>query len=221
MATRAARSAPDWRAALRRSFSRTTELLAGGALVVLALFLALAMVSYNQTDGSFSTAAGSGTANWMGVPGAYAADGLFLAFGPVAVLILPLLWVFARRLWQLADHEEVERPHWARPLGILALAMVLIATVMALLVDESVWGLPAGMGGLAGLAGSKLIYAMSGLAPSPYGGWVILALAVMALLGGAYAIGRVFALDWASMLTLPFALRRERVDEEADIVPER
>ncbi|MDR7102298.1 DNA translocase FtsK 4TM domain-containing protein [Croceicoccus sp. BE223] len=219
MATRAARSAPDWRAALRRSFSRTSELLAGGALVLLALFLALAMVSYNQTDGSFSTAANSGTANWMGVPGAYAADGLFLVFGPVAVLILPLLWVFARRLWQLADHEEVERPHWARPLGMLALAMVLIATVMALLVDGPVWGLPAGMGGMAGLAGSKLIYAFSGLAPSPYGGWVILALAVLALAGGAYCIGRVFALDWAGLLTLPLGLRRERAEEDADIVP--
>ncbi|WP_144097178.1 FtsK/SpoIIIE family DNA translocase [Croceicoccus sediminis] len=215
MATRAARGAPDWRAALKRSVNRTGELLGAGALLLFALFLALAMASYAQTDASFSTAAGGGTANWMGAPGAYAADALFLAFGPVSVLILPMLWVFARRLWQLADEEDVAaRPHWWRPLALLALAMILLATVLALLVEGPVWGLPAGMGGIAGLAGSKLIYALSGFAPAAYAGWVILALAVVFLLGGAYIAGRVFAIDWAGLLTLPLALRRERADDD-------
>ncbi|GGD36358.1 FtsK/SpoIIIE family DNA translocase [Croceicoccus pelagius] len=220
MATRAARGAPDWRAALKRSVNRTGELLGAGALLLFALFLALAMVSYEQTDASFSTAAGGGPANWMGAPGAYAADALFLAFGPVAVLILPMLWVFARRLWQLADEEQVEaRPHWWRPLALLALAMILLATVMALLVEGPVWGLPAGMGGVAGLAGSKLIYSLSNFAPAAYSGWVILGLAVMFLLGGAYIAGRVFAIDWAGLLTLPLALRRDRADDDAyDVV---
>ncbi|RVQ67789.1 DNA translocase FtsK [Croceicoccus ponticola] len=219
----AGRGAPNWRAALKHSVSRTGELLGAAALLLFALFLALAMASYSQTDASFSTAAGSGTANWMGVPGAYAADGLFMAFGPVAVLILPLIWVFARRLWQLAEHEEAERPHWWRPLALLALAMLMLATVLALLVDGPVWGLPAGMGGIAGLAGSKLIYAMSTIAPSPYAGWVILSLAVLTLLGGAYAVGRVFTLDWAGLLTLPLAMGRDRADDGDDrvVVPAR
>ncbi|WP_066557810.1 FtsK/SpoIIIE family DNA translocase [Croceicoccus bisphenolivorans] len=216
MATRAAQNRPDWRAALKRSVSRTGELAGAAALMLLALFLALAMASYSQTDGSLSTAAGEGTANWMGVPGAYAADLLFLAFGPVAVLILPMLWVFARRLWQLAEHEAADRPHWWRPLAMLALAMLLLATVLALLVEGPVWGLPAGMGGIAGLAGSKLIYGLSSFAPSPYGGWVILVLAVLALLGGAYAAGRVFAIDWAGLLTLPLGLKRDRADDADD-----
>ena len=222
MASRAAKAAPDWRAALKRSVSRTGELLGAAALMLFGLFLALAMISYSQTDASLSTAAGGGTANWMGVPGAYAADLLFLGFGPVSVLILPMLWVFARRLWQLAGHEDVEeRPHWWRPTALLVLAMVLLATVMALLVEGPVWRLPAGMGGIAGLAGSKLIYALSAFAPSPYSGWVILALAVLALFGGAYAVGRVFAIDWAAMLTLPLSLRREQAfdGDDADSSP--
>ncbi|AKM11266.1 FtsK/SpoIIIE family DNA translocase [Croceicoccus naphthovorans] len=222
MATRAvrgpARRAPDWRAALKRSVNRTGELLGAAALALLGVFLALSMASYTQTDASFSTAAGGTSANWMGAPGAYAADGLFLAFGPVSVLLLPMLWVFARRLWQLAEHEEVERPHWWRPLALLALAMVLLASVLALLVEGEVWGLPAGMGGIAGLLGSKLIYAVSSVAPDAWAGWVILALAVLALIGGAFAVGRVFAIDWASLLTLPLGLKRDREDDRGIVV---
>lgn len=219
MASNAAKRAPDWRAAFRRSVNRSAELTGAAALLLLALFLALAMASYSQTDASFSTAAGTGTANWMGVPGAYAADLLFLAVGPVAVLVLPMLWVFARRLWQLADEEEIAaRPHWWRPLALLILAMVLLASVLALLVDGPIWGLPAGMGGIAGMLGAKAIYALSNLTPAAVSGWTILALAVLALLGGAFAAGRVFAIDWAGLLTLPLALRRSRDDEDAGIV---
>jgi len=226
MATRASGSrgrTPDWRAALKQSVNRTSELLGAAALLLLALFLALAMISYNQTDASISTAAGGGTTNWMGAPGAYAADMLFLAFGPVSALILPMLWVFARRLLQLADHEDVDTAtRWGRPLGLLVLAMVLLATVLALVVDGDVWGLPAGMGGIAGLVGSKAIYAASSLAPAAYGGWVILALTLLALFGGAIAAGRVFAIDWAGLLTLPLAWRRGRADDgDAEVVRPR
>ena len=56
----------NWRAALRRSLRRSAEI--GGALVLLGgmVFLALAMVSYHQTDPSASTAAGGPVENWMG-----------------------------------------------------------------------------------------------------------------------------------------------------------
>ena len=56
----------DWRAALKRAARRSAEI--GGALALLGamVFLALALVTYRQTDPSASTAAGGPVVNWMG-----------------------------------------------------------------------------------------------------------------------------------------------------------
>ena len=59
MASRAmTRAQPaDWRAAFRRSLARAGQLAGAGILGVGTIFLALALVSYTQTDPSASTAA--------------------------------------------------------------------------------------------------------------------------------------------------------------------
>ena len=43
--------------------------------------LGLALVTYTQTDPSGSTASGSPVENWMGLPGAWAAERVLLFFG--------------------------------------------------------------------------------------------------------------------------------------------
>ena len=60
MASRAmTRAQPaDWRAAFRRSLARAGQLAGAVALGAATVFLALALVSYTQTDPSASTAAG-------------------------------------------------------------------------------------------------------------------------------------------------------------------
>jgi DNA segregation ATPase FtsK/SpoIIIE, S-DNA-T family len=64
MATRAMTSSgkrvakPDWRAVFKRSIRRASELSGAVALFAAMIFLALALVSYRQTDPSPSTAAG-------------------------------------------------------------------------------------------------------------------------------------------------------------------
>ena len=145
----------DWRAAFRRSLARAGQLAGATLLFAAMLFLAVSLASYQQTDPSFSTAAAGGqAANWMGVPGAYAADAVLIAFGVVAVLLLPLLYAFARKLWRDADEEETPHGHrWWRTVGLLVLAMVLLSTVLAL-GFENVKGLPASLGGVAGLLGA-------------------------------------------------------------------
>ena len=70
------------------------------------LFLALALASYRQTDPSPSTAAGGEIMNWMGAGGAWLAERALFLFGPVCVLLLPLLYVFARKLWRLAEEDD-------------------------------------------------------------------------------------------------------------------
>ncbi len=215
MASRAiTRAQPaDWRAAFRRSLARAAQL--GGAVVLglVTVFLALALVSYTQSDPSFSTAAGDEVRNWMGRPGAYAADGALFLFGLVAVLFLPMLYAFARKLWRDAEHEDT--PHgrrWWRTVGLLLVAMVLLGTGVTLATVQTeleAWlGLPASLGGLGGLLGAGAIRAVAGLLPEAARFWTILGLSLASLAGGAALAARVLAFDWARLMTLPRLLKR-------------
>ncbi len=211
-----------WRAVLRRSLRRASEL--GLALLLFggALFLALALLSYHQTDPSGSTAAGGEPLNWMGGPGAWVADRVLFLFGPIGALLVPLLFVSGRRLWRLAEAEiaadegeddDASAPapdHWGRSALLLLLAMVLLGTVLSLTFTSPGGSLPAGMGGLGGLLGAKGLRALAALLPEAARGWAILAAALVCLIAGATIAGRIFALDWASLLTLPHGLRRSR-----------
>ncbi|MBV1689682.1 DNA translocase FtsK 4TM domain-containing protein [Novosphingobium sp. G106] len=213
-------AAPNWRAVLRRSVRRSTEI--GGALLLFGgmIFLALAMMSYHQTDPSSSTASGSAVQNWMGPLGAYAAERALFLFGPVAVLLLPLLYVFARKLWRMVEEEDGVLEHsdqrWWRPIGVLLLGMALLSTVLSLSFTQPGGSLPASMGGISGLLGAKAIRSLAALLPAAFQSWTILAAALACLGSGAMLAGRVFALDWAALLTLPGRLRGLRRYQEGD-----
>ena len=57
----------------------------------------------------------------MGSLGAWVAERVFFLFGVTAVLLLPLLYIGARKLWrEVEEDEEFEgeaRTRWWRPLG--------------------------------------------------------------------------------------------------------
>ncbi|MBV1917276.1 MAG: DNA translocase FtsK 4TM domain-containing protein [Sphingomonadaceae bacterium] len=204
----------DWRAVLRRSVRRASELAGAVVLFAAMIFLALALVSYQQTDPSASTAAGGPVQNWMGIAGAWASERALFLFGPVSVLFLPLLYVFARKLWRLVEEEdglaEPSDQRWWRPIGLLLFAMALISTVLSLTFTQPGGTLPASMGGITGLLGAKAITALTGLLPQVAQGWAVLGTGLVCLVAGCAIAGRVFALDWRAMLTLPQALGRHR-----------
>jgi S-DNA-T family DNA segregation ATPase FtsK/SpoIIIE len=215
---------PSWQALLRRAVRRACEL--GGAALLFAgmIFLALAMLSYHQTDPSASTAAGGEVKNWMGIVGAWVAERALFLFGVVSILFLPLLYVFARKLWRMAEEHESGAPpsnqRWWRPVAVLLLAMTLISTVLSLGFTSPGGTLPASMGGISGLVGSKMVHWGASFLPEPAQGWAILGVALVLLTAGALLAGRVFAVDWASLLTLPGSLRRRREDEsDSDVAP--
>jgi len=217
MATRAAtggrRSArTDWRAALNRSIRRAGELGGAVALFGAMVFLGIALATYHQTDASPSTAAGGIVQNWMGPAGAWFADRALFLFGPVSVLFLPLLYIYARKLWRLVEEEDGRAEHldqkWWRPSGVLLFAMALLATVLALAFDQPGGSLPARMGGISGLLGAKAVQALAALLPEAWQGWSILAASLACLGSGLLLVGRVFAIDWGSLLTLPGRLGR-------------
>jgi S-DNA-T family DNA segregation ATPase FtsK/SpoIIIE len=223
MATRAIVKAPvDWRATFRRSLRRSLQLTGATLLLGAMLFLVLSLVSYHQTDPSASTAAGGEVRNWMGVSGAWMAERALFLFGLVCALFVPMLYAFARKLWR--DAEEEETPHgvrWWRTIAVLLLAMALLSTVLSLTFTAPGGSLPASMGGIAGLLGAGAIHAAAGLLPDVAQPWVIFALAIVCLIGGAFLAGRVFALDWAQLLTVPLSFRRSRAmgDDELELVP--
>ncbi len=202
----------NWRAAFKRAARRSAEI--GGALALLSgmVFLALALVTYRQTDPSSSTAAGGPVSNWMGGAGAWTAERALFLFGPVCVLLLPLLYVMARGLWRLVEEDNQSLDHlrhaWWRPIGLLLFAMALIATTLSLAINDIETVLPAGWGGIAGLLGSSAVHFIAGKLPSG-GQWIFTLLAGLgALAGGSIIAGRVFAFDWGNLFTLPGFLKR-------------
>lgn len=217
LTTTAARKSNDWRDVLRRSLRRSFELVGGLALIALMLFLALALVSYSQTDPSGSTAAAATPHNWMGATGALAAERMLFFFGVASVLVLPLLYVFARALWEAqsdllpTDAEPAVAPlggHWLRRTLWLALALVLLDTVLSLAFTGPGGTLPAGMGGVTGLLVAVGVHKLAAVLPAAANGWATLVVTLVCLGAGLWLVARVFALDWVRLLAWPTFLRR-------------
>jgi len=212
---RAAKGA-DWRAILRRSFRRSAELIGAALLFAAMIALGLALATYTQTDPSGSTASGSPVENWMGLPGAWAAERVLLFFGLPGVLLLPLLYVFARRLWDAAgdliDMDEEDEgfaplPAWWRLALLLTLAMALVGTALALVFTGPGGTLPAGAGGLGGLLGAALVRGVAHLVP-PAEPWIVGVVAFVTAIAGLVVTAKVFMFDWHRLPRIPAFLRR-------------
>ena len=223
MATRAVnshKSTADWRAGLRRSIRRTAQMATAGVLLLTMFFLALALMSYTQTDPSLSTtASGEQIGNWMGLSGAWAADRVLFFFGLPGVLLLPLLYISARKLWRDVEQDDdleagPDTTRWWLPLGMLLLAMTLLSSVLALALPAPGGTLPAQLGGLSGLLGAGAIEAFANRFGGSSSGWIILAMALGCLAGGVALLTRVFAIDWRALLTLPDFLGRRAEAED-------
>ena len=230
MATRPIKhSGASWRLILRRSVLRSAELLGAGLLGLGAVLLAVALLTYHQTDPSASTASGGAVLNWLGRPGAFVADGALLMFGPMAGLAVPLLLIFARQLWLVAEAEEededeavpLHQQYWLRPTAVLVLGMGLLASALSLGFGEHPGNLPASPGGIMGLLGAAMIRALAGLLPEAAQGWAAGLLGVLAFVGGIAAITRVFAIDWGWVLTMPLHFRRRHAEGEEAPAPAR
>jgi S-DNA-T family DNA segregation ATPase FtsK/SpoIIIE len=93
--------------------------------------------------------------------------------------------------------------------------MTLIATVMSLVFTAPGGVLPASMGGITGLLGAKAVTGLAAFAPEIVQGWIKLVLALLCALAGVALAGRVFAVDWVRLLTLPGRIGRLRGEGEA------
>jgi S-DNA-T family DNA segregation ATPase FtsK/SpoIIIE len=137
---------------LRRATRRSFLLLWGAVLIAGALVLLVSLATYRPSDPSLNTAAAGPVTNWFGIPGAYFADISLTLFGPPVALLAPLIMILGLRL---ARATRVGR--WGRDLALSLAGVLLVGTGISVLIGNAVNGLPAGWGGVLGLAIAHLI----------------------------------------------------------------
>jgi S-DNA-T family DNA segregation ATPase FtsK/SpoIIIE len=154
----------------RRAMARLMRILifrgAGLTLIAAALAMLAALVSYNSGDASLNNANGRPISNLLGPLGAVAADILLQYFGLAAVIfVAPLASWGARAL----RGKHLRYAMWravAWPLG-----MVMVAAGLGLFPAPA--SLPAGTGGLIGIAAARLSVHAAEIWHAPWVGVVL------------------------------------------------
>ncbi|MBT3916488.1 MAG: cell division protein FtsK, partial [Rhodospirillaceae bacterium] len=190
---------PTWLTALfPRSFieiarRRIVEFI-GAGLIILALALSVALLTYHHADPSFNSAADGPAKNVIGLVGAYTADIMLQIFGAAAYL--PSL-VFAAWGWRLCSKKGV-RFVWLRLLAMIA-GVVLATLALSLVSAPEAWPFRTGIGGVAGYA--LLTQATALIAPLKFA-YSDLAVAVLSGLTGLVILIYAGGLDrseWIAM----------------------
>ena len=148
--------------AARQALRRRLRELAGFALIVLALLLAIALTTWSVQDPSLSHATNAPVRNLLGITGASIADlsMQLLGLGGLALVLPIAVWG-----WRLASHRPLCRERIRLVIWIVAVALA--AAFAATLPATASWPLPAGLGGVVGDAELRLVAMLTGV---PLGG---------------------------------------------------
>ena len=130
---------------MRESLNRRLRELGGIALILLAVALTLALVTWSVQDPSLSHATNKPMRNMLGGPGAVVSDLLMQLFGIAAIaFVLPIaIWG-----WRLITHRALSRE--GLRLMFWVIGLMLAAACAASLPHGAGWPLPAGLGGVTG-----------------------------------------------------------------------
>ncbi len=175
---------------MRLSILRSGALIAAIALGLFALFYGLSVLSYSAADPAFNSAGQVVEHNWMGQSGAYLADASLFVFGLPAILLLPMMLVFARRLWR-----DVPQPGWKRQLIFCVLGMLLLGFGMTHWQHGNDISLPASWGGIFSILLDNGATSLTALAS---GGWrtvIRVALILASIVGGLALVIRALELE--------------------------
>src|SRR4051794_12969653 len=130
---------------VRGMLSRRLTELGGVALLALAGLTAIALSTWSVQDPSLNHATSGPVRNWLGEPGAAAADIMMQLFGlgAVAVLLPVAFWG-----WRLLAHKQVDSEKLRISTWILGSALA--AGFAAGFPVTQRWPLPTGLGGVVG-----------------------------------------------------------------------
>lgn len=199
-----------WRETVKAGAVRSGALIASVAIFLATLAMAVALASYHASDPALNTASGGYPANLIGPPGAWFADIALSLFGPAVALLLPVGPIVGMRLWR-----DLPAGRWGRMLRQASLGVALMASALAFVSDSSVLALPAGWGGVVGLAVANAAQWALSFIGEP-----------VAELWSARAIGLVFgiagAIIWARSLEIELGERSWRLRRagRADLDPQ-
>ncbi|WP_267389638.1 DNA translocase FtsK [Sphingomonas sp. GC_Shp_3] len=206
---------PLWRETVKAGAMRSSRVIGAMAIVLGLIAFVVALASYHSGDPSFNTASAGPARNWLGPVGAWAADITLFLFGPIVVLMMPVMVLIAMRLWR-----DVPVGRWRLMLLLATSGVMLMGTTLALISATAVLWLPAGFGGLAGLTLADLIRFALGFIPNQQAMlWTARGVGTLVGLGGlaCWASSFVVGLDGATIKRPLRALAdlRERSAERA------
>ncbi|CAN5157738.1 hypothetical protein BH09PSE3_BH09PSE3_18270 [soil metagenome] len=178
MSSRAVAIRPTLKETVKRGAVRSSALGGAIALIVLAVLLATALITYRPSDPAMNTSAAGPARNFVGAPGAWTSDILLWLLGPAVILLLPVIVVTAIRLWR-----DVPVSGWRRRAMGSSLGIALVAIALTLFKDGSMTGLPAGLGGVIGLSGTSAIHWATSFIPNAgiaeIASWTVMAIAAV------------------------------------------
>jgi DNA segregation ATPase FtsK/SpoIIIE, S-DNA-T family len=162
----------------------------GIALIIAALAITAALVSFNPADPSLNAASGAATANLLGTTGAWIADLLMQSIGLAAWIVpaIALAWG-----WRIVTHRGLSHL-WLR---LTFLPLALLTATIALAGPEAGigWALKAGYGGVTGdITLAATASWSAGLAP--YGTDAISALAAILAISSLIVTLGFSAAEW-------------------------
>jgi S-DNA-T family DNA segregation ATPase FtsK/SpoIIIE len=193
----------DLFAMLRRRLAE----LSGLGLAIFTLALLVSLATWSVQDPSLNHATDARVQNWLGFPGAIAADFLMQLFGLAALAaILP----FSVLGWQIVTHRDVYRLRFRVVAWALGLAMS--AGTAASIPATVNWPLPAGLGGVLGDALMRVPAFVFG-EPLPF--------EVRLFFGVAFGIVALVALMLACGIAVPEAEEIEEDEEDEESEPRR
>jgi S-DNA-T family DNA segregation ATPase FtsK/SpoIIIE len=202
MASHISKSSADWRQTMRLSLLRSGALIGAAALFLFAAFYAIAVLTYSPSDPAFNSAASRVTGNWMGQGGAYLADGAWFLWGIPAILLAPLMLVFARRLWR-----DVPQTGWKWQIFWCLIGMILVGFGITHWQRGVPIGVPAGWGGVFGLLLDNVAIAMLGMLGEGLRGVARLAMIIGSIIGGILLVIKSLELEkpllWIPAIPLP------------------
>src|SRR5262245_44621017 len=172
-------TADDLSHALKEFFARRAIELGGLGLIALAGAVALALITWSVDDPSLTHAKSGRTVNWLGPPGAIAADLAMQIFGigAIAWLVPPALWG-----WRLLTGRRLSRLGLRIVLWVVgALAAGALASALP---STGRWPLPSGLGGVAGdtiLSAVRVVFVLFGTAATALAGLLNAGIAILAL----------------------------------------
>ena len=176
---------------MRRFFRRRAREFLGLLIAATSAACAAAMASYSPADPSLNNATDALPQNWLGMPGAVAADLLYsmLGLGALAFLFVPLSWAM-----KLLAQDELT--NFKSRLGLWLASTLVTAGFFSTLPQPESWPVPAGLGGQTGdIVAGGLISLLSLGVPAVLAGVIV---GLFALLASALLVLRAIEVSQES-----------------------